>query len=132
MHKQTAYLLFGGICLFVLSQTVSGDINVLPGQSAVDSLAKRLLGEQGSTFTFEQIPADNGMDVFEIESKGDKIIIRGNNAISQATGLNWYLKYYSATYRYPGFWNRQSNFRHNCQNSIRKFIKQRPVNIGFF
>lgn len=34
-------------------------------------------------------------DFFELDQKGDKIVIRGNNYINIATGLNWYLKYYA-------------------------------------
>ncbi len=45
-------------------------------------------------FVVELIPADAGRDVFEIESQGDKIILRGNNGVAVASALNWYLKYY--------------------------------------
>lgn len=34
-------------------------------------------------------------DFFELEQKGDKVVIRGNNYVNIATGLNWYLKYYA-------------------------------------
>lgn len=34
-------------------------------------------------------------DFFELDQKGDKIVIRGNNYVNIATGLNWYLKYYA-------------------------------------
>lgn len=34
-------------------------------------------------------------DFFELDQKGDKVIIRGNNYVNIATGLNWYLKYYA-------------------------------------
>lgn len=34
-------------------------------------------------------------DFFELDQKGDKVVIRGNNYINIATGLNWYLKYYA-------------------------------------
>ena len=34
-------------------------------------------------------------DFFELDQKGDKVVIRGNNYVNIATGLNWYLKYYA-------------------------------------
>lgn len=34
-------------------------------------------------------------DFFELDQKGDKVIIRGNDYVNIATGLNWYLKYYA-------------------------------------
>lgn len=37
--------------------------------------------------------ADN--DFFELDQKGDKVIVRGNTYVNIATGLNWYLKYYA-------------------------------------
>ncbi len=63
-------------------------------EKPIEDLVERLLPGQVSVFRFEQIQPDNGKDVFELESIGNKIVIRGNNKISQAVGLNWYLKYY--------------------------------------
>ena len=34
-------------------------------------------------------------EIFELDQKGDKVVIRGNNYVNIATGLNWYLKYYA-------------------------------------
>lgn len=33
-------------------------------------------------------------DFFELDQKEKKVVIRGNNYVSIATGINWYLKYY--------------------------------------
>jgi alpha-N-acetylglucosaminidase len=60
---------------------------------SVQALIGRLLPKQAGQFVCEIIPADNGQDVFELESKGGKIILRGNSALSLSFGLNWYLKY---------------------------------------
>ncbi len=62
--------------------------------TAAQSLLHRLIPDVGDAVIFEYIPPDAGQDVFEIESKNDQIIIRGNQAVSMAMGLNWYLKYY--------------------------------------
>lgn len=61
---------------------------------AAAGLLGRLLPNHTGYFIFEYIPKDDGKDVFEIESRDNKIIIRGNNGVSMASGLNWYLKYY--------------------------------------
>jgi alpha-N-acetylglucosaminidase len=57
-------------------------------------LLRRLLPAQTDSFVLEWIPADQGRDVFEIGSRGDKIVLRGNNGVAIASALNWYLKYY--------------------------------------
>jgi len=57
-------------------------------------LLARLLPERTEQFLFEAIPPVHGRDVFEIESRGSKIVIRGNHGVAMATGLNWYLKHH--------------------------------------
>lgn len=59
------------------------------------ALAERVIPKQASNFRFEEI--SDTVDVFEIESQGGEIIIRGNNANSMAVGLNYYLKNYCLT-----------------------------------
>ncbi len=61
---------------------------------AARELIARVLPHRSSSFIVELIPADAGRDVFEIESQKDKIVLRGNNGVAVAAGLNWYLKYY--------------------------------------
>lgn len=63
---------------------------------ATEDLLDRLLPSypHRDAFEFEVIPQDQGRDVFEIETPKKKVIIRGNNAVSLAMGLNWYLKHY--------------------------------------
>ena len=61
---------------------------------AATQLVKRLFPASADKFVFEEIKSLNDSDAFELESRGDKIIIRGNNANSMAVGLNHYLKYY--------------------------------------
>ena len=55
------------------------------------ALTQRVLGAHARAFRFETIPGADGKDVFELESVGDNIVIRGNNGVSMASGLNWYL-----------------------------------------
>jgi alpha-N-acetylglucosaminidase len=62
--------------------------------AAARALLQRLLPQHADRFIFETISPASGRDLFEIESRGDKIVLRGNTATSMAMGLNWYLKHY--------------------------------------
>lgn len=66
-------------------------------KSPIEDLTKRIAGKQASAFIYQPISADGGKDVFELESAGSKISIKGNNCNSMATGLSYYLKYYCKT-----------------------------------
>jgi alpha-N-acetylglucosaminidase len=57
------------------------------------ALVHRVIPAQADQFDLQLIDADAGRDVFEIESVGNRIALRGNNGISIASALNWYLKY---------------------------------------
>lgn len=63
------------------------------GLQPVRDLLTRLLPKHAGAFTIETIPPADGKDVFELESKDGKVILRGNSTLSQAVALNWYLKY---------------------------------------
>ncbi len=64
---------------------------------AAEGLLQRLLPERVESFEFEAIPSADGRDVFELENLADgRILIRGNNGVSMASGLNWYLKHCAA------------------------------------
>jgi hypothetical protein len=54
-------------------------------------LIQRLIPKQAGHFTIESIPADGGLDVFEIAGRDGKIVLRGNNGVSIASALNRYL-----------------------------------------
>jgi alpha-N-acetylglucosaminidase len=62
--------------------------------AAAQALVKRLLPQHADRFVFEVIPPVSGRDVFEIESRDNATVIRGNTAGAMATGLNWYLEHY--------------------------------------
>ena len=78
---------------------VLGAVRPLPAESsdtaaeAARGLLARLLPDAVDRFALESIPADEGRDVFEVETRDGKVLIRGNNGVSMATGLNWYLKH---------------------------------------
>jgi len=59
---------------------------------AVYALIRRVIPSHAKYFTASFIEKKNGKDCFEIESVGNKIMLRGNNGISIASALNYYLK----------------------------------------
>lgn len=63
-------------------------------KAATDAFLKRVVKDRATAFTCEYLPADNGKDVFEIESNGNRIVLRGNNGVSVASALNYYLRNY--------------------------------------
>lgn len=61
--------------------------------SPVEGLLERIDKGASRKFIIERVKGP--ADFFELDQKGDKVVIRGNNWVSIATGLNWYLKYYA-------------------------------------
>lgn len=70
-------------------------VDLTKDQVEAISLAGRVIPEYCQNFEFEQL--EDTSDVFELESVGKKIVVRGNNANSMAVGLNFYLKNYCHT-----------------------------------
>ena len=59
----------------------------------IKDLLERIDVGASKKFIIEKI--DSEKDFFELDQQKEKVVIRGNNYISLATGLNWYLKYYA-------------------------------------
>ena len=57
------------------------------------SLIKRVIPQRATAFVVEQLHTD-AKDVFEIESREGKIILRGNNGVAIASALYYYLNQY--------------------------------------
>lgn len=66
---------------------------VVKAASPIQGLLERIDKGASRKFVIEQVKSPT--DFFELDQKGDKVVIRGNNYVSIATGLNWYLKYYA-------------------------------------
>lgn len=83
-----------------LASKVAAEIRAVLGGGAKSPVAaargvlQRLLPKHAERFAMETIPAENGLDVFEIESRDGRIVLRGNNGVSLCSALNWYLKYH--------------------------------------
>lgn len=83
---------FAVICAAVLCLCLMGactDKRV----KAAEELIERVTPGYGSQFALEIIePSEDGSDVFEYGSNGEKVLLRGNNTISLAVAYYNYLK----------------------------------------
>lgn len=66
---------------------------VVKAASPIQGLLERIDKGASRKFVIEQVKSPT--DFFELDQKGDKVVIRGNNYVGIATGVNWYLKYYA-------------------------------------
>lgn len=78
--------------LLVSCSLRAADISQSSSANAAQGLIERLLPGKLKYFILQDIPAENGHDVFEVESRDGKIILRGNDGVSMGAALNWYLK----------------------------------------
>ena len=63
---------------------------VSPDERSAMDLAERIVPAYADNISFVQ--TEDTVDVFELSMKGDRLVIKGNNANSMAVGLNHYLK----------------------------------------
>jgi len=71
-----------------------------PGQSqervdlaAARSLVARVVPASAGSFDVAAIPDSAGRDVFEVESRGNQVVLRGSSGVAIASALNWYLEH---------------------------------------
>jgi len=57
------------------------------------ALVSRIMGNHAPCFAVEFISSENDKNVFELDFKNGKIVLRGDNGVSVASALNYYLKY---------------------------------------
>lgn len=79
----------------VTSEVATLEVAAYPRNlTAAAALVSRILPSQANRFRVGFIPPEDGKDVFEVESVGDRIELRGNSGVSVASALNYYLKNY--------------------------------------
>lgn len=83
----------GVICLTLIF-FLGMSANASTMKRVAEDLVRRVVKQDAATFVVEEIEQENGLDCFEIESCGDKIVLRGSSPVAVASALNWYLKYY--------------------------------------
>lgn len=68
---------------------------ILAFSNPIKGLLERIDKGASKKFKVELNVSDYEGDFFELDQEKDKVVVRGNNYISIATGINWYLKYYA-------------------------------------
>jgi alpha-N-acetylglucosaminidase len=82
--------LLGVIAALVLQSLA---IHATEIDTPVKGLIHRILPGHSQDFVVETIAAPAGKNIFEIEARDGKIVLRGDCALSQAVAFNWYLKH---------------------------------------
>ena len=81
------------VCLAVAFSSTASAQAAAP-EEAARGVLQRLLPDAADQFVLASIPADEGRDVFEIESRDGRIVVRGSSGVAISSGVNWYLKHY--------------------------------------
>ena len=63
-------------------------------KGVISSFVRRVVGDRAVAFVPEYISPVDGKDVFEVESRKGKVILRGSNGLSVGAALNCYLREY--------------------------------------
>lgn len=87
-HTAGYALLFCAAAATLLPLLLSAQQN----EQAAMALAKRILGKQAAQVRVEKIEKEQQKDVYEIETKNNKIVLRGNNGVAIAAALYQYLQ----------------------------------------
>lgn len=61
---------------------------------ALAAFLQRTVGGKAAAFEVAWIPPDRGKDVFELDEHRGKVVLRGDNGLSVAAALNYYLRNY--------------------------------------
>lgn len=69
--------------LIIVADEAMAQLNV----PAAEALLHRVLPQHALQFAVEPLSSSTGKDVFEIESRNNKIILRGNNGVAVASAL---------------------------------------------
>lgn len=59
----------------------------------IDDMLERI--DKGAKAKFKIEKVDSKKDFFELDQKGNRVVVRGNTWVNIASGINWYLKYYA-------------------------------------
>lgn len=90
MLKKRRFIVYLIIFVSMISLQAHAQIDT----AVTKKLIQRVVPQAASHFKIAYLPKENDKDVFELESKGDKIILRGNNGVSIASALNYYLEHF--------------------------------------
>lgn len=71
-------------------------VTILLAANPVTAMLDRIDPGLSKKFKLEIKKGDK--DYFELDQSGDKVVVRANNYVSLATGVNWYLKYHAGVH----------------------------------
>lgn len=92
----SVFAALAGAVLFCCCSTFAVDA-VKGDVTPMQSLAQRVAPRFADQLVFETLSSADKKDRFELECIDGKLVIRGNNGVAQAVGLNWFLKYHCLT-----------------------------------
>jgi alpha-N-acetylglucosaminidase len=90
MYKWMLVLGIFGQAQRLLAREVAAD----PWLPAAKALIVRVVPERADVFLVEGLAASVGKDVFEVETRGGRVVLRGNDGIAVASALYYYLTEY--------------------------------------
>ena len=64
---------------------------------AATALIERVIPGHSRNFEVAAIPDSAGLDVFELDNRAGKVVLRGSSGVAIASALNWYLENVSGT-----------------------------------
>src|ERR1044071_3537599 len=86
MMKHFVFFFFS----FFFAHALHAQLNI----PASKELLQRIIPLHAAQFSIEELKSVNAKDVFEIEGKGNRIILRGSSGVSIASALYYYLNEY--------------------------------------
>jgi alpha-N-acetylglucosaminidase len=95
MKRRSFFNLYYPTVTLILIVFSSISLKAQVNQGASYALIKRVIPQKAAYFMVKEIKSEAGKDVFEIESKDDKIVLSGNNGIAIASALYYYLTEYA-------------------------------------
>ncbi|HEY9044601.1 MAG TPA: alpha-N-acetylglucosaminidase [Ohtaekwangia sp.] len=87
--KNKQWPIYGLLMLSCLKSFAQLDVK------SAEALIKRVIPQHATNFRVESLSESAPTDVFEIESKNKKIVLRGNNGVAVASALYYYLREYT-------------------------------------
>lgn len=85
LKKILALVMFNIFCIVALGQTYIKNS---------ENLVKRILSDKADQFIIETLNTASGKDTFQVQSRNGKIVLSGNNGVSIASALYFYLNEY--------------------------------------
>jgi alpha-N-acetylglucosaminidase len=85
------YAFLNGLVVTLFFQVMQ--VPAAEADAPVRSLIERIAPGHTGDFIIETMPAPTGENIFEVEARGEKIVLRGDSPLSQAVAFNWFLKH---------------------------------------